>query len=183
MTKSKPNIHILELYNRYYMYDAGTNAIFSITKEMCRFLMAILNSNGEIEVGDELKEEIEYLKESGCLKPVDEKIVVEHGEISLLESLYENNLNTIILQVTQNCNLRCQYCVYSGSYINRVHNNKRMSVEVAKQAIDFLVKHSENSKEISIGFYGGEPLLEVPLIREVVDYAEGVFSGKKLLLI
>ena len=147
------------------MYDAGTNAIFSITKEMCRFLMAILNSNGEIEVGDELKEEIEYLKESGCLKPVDEKIVVEHGEISLLESLYENNLNTIILQVTQNCNLRCQYCVYSGSYINRVHNNKRMSVEVAKQAIDFLVKHSENSKEISIGFYGGEPLLEVPLIR------------------
>ena len=32
--------------------------------------MAILNSNGEIEVGDELKEEIEYLKESGCLKPV-----------------------------------------------------------------------------------------------------------------
>ena len=56
-----------------------------------------------------------------------------------------------------------------------------MSVEVAKQAIDFLVKHSENSKEISIGFYGGEPLLEVPLIREVVDYAEGVFSGKKLL--
>lgn len=181
MTKSKPNIHILELYNRYYMYDAGTNAIFSITKEMCRFLMAILNSNGEIEVGDELKEEIEYLKESGCLKPVDEKIVVEHGEISLLESLYENNLNTIILQVTQNCNLRCQYCVYSGSYINRVHNNKRMSVEVAKQAIDFLVKHSENSKEISIGFYGGEPLLEVPLIREVIDYAEGVFSGKKLL--
>ena len=56
MTKSKPNIHILELYNSYYMYDAGTNAIFSITKEMCRFLMAILNSNGEIEVGDELKE-------------------------------------------------------------------------------------------------------------------------------
>lgn len=55
------------------MYDAGTNAIFSITKEMCRFLMAILNSNGEIEVGDELKEEIEYLKESGCLKPVMKK--------------------------------------------------------------------------------------------------------------
>lgn len=87
------------------------------------------------------------------------------------------------MQVTQNCNLRCQYCVYSGSYINRVHNNKRMSVEVAKQAIDFLVKHSENSKEISIGFYGGEPLLEVPLIREVVDYAEGVFSGKNFFLI
>ena len=42
-------------------------------------------------------------------------------------------------------------------------------------------RHSENSKEISIGFYGGEPLRVVPMIREEVDYAEGVFSGKKLL--
>ena len=41
-------------------YDAGTNAIFSITKEMCRFLMAILNSNGEIEVAFLLPEPYRY---------------------------------------------------------------------------------------------------------------------------
>ena len=153
MTISESNIHILELYNQYFMYDVATNAIFSITKEMCKFLL-----NGqkgkEIEVKGELKDELEYLIDSGCLQSANENVVVEHFETSLLESLYENSLNTIILQVTQNCNLRCQYCVYSGSYINRVHNNKRMSVEVAKQAIDFLAKHSMNSKEISIGFYG-----------------------------
>lgn len=181
MTVSKPNIHIFELYNQYFMYDIGTNAIFSITKEMCMFLLNALKNEEELKVSNELKEEIEYLMESGCLQPAKENIIVEHFETSLLESLYENNLNTIILQVTQNCNLRCQYCVYSGSYINRVHNNKRMSVEVAKQAIDFLAKHSGNSKEISIGFYGGEPLLEFSLIREVVEYAEKLFIGKKVL--
>lgn len=137
----------------------------------------------EIEVKGELKDELEYLIDSGCLQSANENVVVEHFETSLLESLYENSLNTIILQVTQNCNLRCQYCVYSGSYINRVHNNKRMSVEVAKQAIDFLAKHSMNSKEISIGFYGGEPLLEFSLIQEIVDYAERIFIGKKFFLI
>lgn len=181
MTILRPNIHILELYKQYFMYDVGTNAIFSITKEMCMFLLNVLKNEEEVKVGNELKEELEYLMESGCLKPTKENIIVEHFETSLLESLYENNLNTIILQVTQNCNLRCQYCVYSGSYINRVHNNKRMSVEVAKQAIDFLAKHSGNSKEISIGFYGGEPLLEFSLIREVVEYAEKLFIGKKVL--
>ena len=70
MTKSKPNIHILELYNRYYMYDAGTNAIFSITKEMCRFLMAILNSNGEIEA-EVLKEFHKREKEGTLPVPLD----------------------------------------------------------------------------------------------------------------
>lgn len=180
MTISESNIHILELYNQYFMYDVATNAIFSITKDMCKFLLS--NQKGrEIEVTGELKDELEYLTDSGCLRPANENVIVEHFETSLLESLYENNLNTIILQVTQNCNLRCQYCVYSGSYINRVHNNKRMSVEVAKQAIDFLAKHSMNSKEISIGFYGGEPLLEFSLIQEAVDYAERIFIGKRIL--
>lgn len=180
MIISRPNIHILELYNQYFMYDVGTNAIFSITKEVCTFLLEALERE-KTEVSDEMREELEYLIGAGCLQPINENIVVEHFETSLLESLYNNNLNTIILQVTQNCNLRCQYCVYSGSYINRVHNNKRMSVKVAKQAIDFLAKHSINSKDISIGFYGGEPLLEFSLIKEVVAYAEKLFIGKKVM--
>lgn len=180
MTISRPNIHILELYNQYFMYDVGTNAIFSIPKEICTFLLDALERE-ETEVNDGVRDELEYLIEAGCLQPINENIVVEHYETSLLESLYNNNLNTIILQVTQNCNLRCQYCVYSGSYINRVHNNKRMSLKVAKQAIDFLAKHSINSRDISIGFYGGEPLLEFALIREVVAYAQKLFIGKKIL--
>ena len=82
------------------MYDAGTNAIFSITKEMCRFLMAILNSNGEIEVGDELKEEIEYLKESGCLKPVDEKIVVEHHIVHVIVYSLEGEARSHLISLS-----------------------------------------------------------------------------------
>lgn len=181
MNELKTNIHIFELYGSYYMYDVGTNAIFSITEGMSRFLMSVEKSNKELEINSELKAELDYLIESGCLKSIKENITVEHLETSLLKDLYANNLSTIILQVTQNCNLRCQYCVYSGSYINRVHNNKRMTVETAIMAIDFLAQHSVNSKEISIGFYGGEPLLEFLLIKEVVKYAEKIFIGKKLL--
>ena len=48
------------------------------------------------------------------------------------------NMGNVILQVTQNCNLRCRNIVFiQGSYINRVHTNKRMSFETAVKTIDF----------------------------------------------
>ena len=84
------------------------------------------------------------------------------------------------MQVTQNCNFRCEYCVYSGSYHNRVHNNKRMDWNTAKAALDFLYQHSKNSSEINISFYGGEPLLEMELIKKCVEYVRDVFERKNL---
>ena len=61
------------------------------------------------------------------------------------------------LQVTQNCNLRCSYCPYSGGYEQRSHNNQRMSFDIAKKSMDFFIAHSEDQPEINLGFYGGEP--------------------------
>ncbi len=64
--------------------------------------------------------------------------------------------------------------------MNRTTINKRMQLETAIKAVDFLYRHSSQSHIISIGFYGGEPLLEFDLIQKVVDYAEGLFKGKSL---
>lgn len=58
-----------------------------------------------------------------------------HPETKYIKYHIENNLSSIILQVTQNCNLRCDYCIYSGSYSNRVHTNKRMNIDVAKEVL------------------------------------------------
>lgn len=176
----RPNIHIMELYGKYFFYDVNTNSILSISLEVCKYLLDLLKGKF-YEVPLEIQEEWEYLIQQGYLKPVKVNARIEHYETAILKNLYENNLNTVILQVTQNCNLRCEYCVYSGSYINRVHNNKRMPLEVAKAAILFLAQNSKNSKTISIGFYGGEPLLEFELIQNVVEYAEQLFSGRKVM--
>ena len=90
------------------------------------------------------------------------------------------NIRQLILQVTQNCNLRCKYCVYSGSYVNRTHTKKRMSFEIAKQAVDFYFAHNINKDAGVISFYGGEPLLEMDLIKKVVAYSEKLYEGKEL---
>ena len=88
----------------------------------------------------------------------------------------------LTLQVTQACNLRCSYCVYSdvNNDLQRAHSAKRMTLEMAKKAVDFFWEHSIDSPSVNIGFYGGEPLLEMQLIKNVIEYAEKMFLGKEL---
>ncbi len=185
--KARPNIHLFKVYDKNILYDVDTNSIISVPKELYDFLYSIKNvSNDEFQVkintaSKEIRSNIEYLERQGLLHPVNERMQVKHIETDVLQELFDGNLSMMTLQVTQNCNLRCKYCVYSGSYINRQHTMKRMSWETAKTAVDFYYNHTKYAKEATIGFYGGEPLLELALIRKVVAYAEEIFVGKKLM--
>lgn len=69
--------------------------------------------------------------------------------------------------VTKDCQLACKYCYLVGK-----NSNERMSFEIAKQAIDYILNHEEDFKEESVvwDFIGGEPFIEVNLIDEVCDY-------------
>ncbi len=69
------------------------------------------------------------------------------------------------LCLTQNCNLRCNYC-----YIEK--RNVRMSISIAEKIIDFAFKNTPSDKKIDIGFFGGEPLLEFELIKVVTEMIE-----------
>lgn len=172
----KPFIHLFSTSIGYYIYDVNTDVILKISKEVYDML------NGK-EIELKQKETVEYinkLKEYGFLKSSKVR-ESEHPDTKYLKYYCESKLENIILQITQNCNLRCKYCVYSGSYKNRVHSNKRMSIEVAKKGIDFLINHSGERSEISISFYGGEPLLEFDLIKKCILYTEGRVEGKKVI--
>ena len=99
----------------------------------------------------------------------------------LLVRYLHSSVESITLQVTQQCNLKCNYCPYSGSYYNREHSNRHMSFETAKQAIDFYIAHSFDIPVAHIGFYGGEPLIEYDLIRKIVEYCREKCFGKKIM--
>lgn len=95
----------------------------------------------------------------------------------------------LFLLITQECNLRCKYCVYSGEYTNqRVHGKNKMSEAVAKKAIDnYYEIYLENKKnnyleKAIINFYGGEPLLEMDLIRTCVEYINSLFGENVMIL-
>lgn len=92
----------------------------------------------------------------------------------------DREVQQIVLGVTENCNLRCRYCVYSGNYTRvRTHSNARMPWHVAREAIDYLLRHrAESPVPPGIAFYGGEPLVELSLIRRCVEYAEARSDGE-----
>lgn len=174
MTKEKrPFIHLFKVGSNTYLYDVNTDKILKIPEKVYESLHnEKFNDSATIEF-------LENLKKKGFLKTsrVQE---TEHPETPYLQSYLDSKVTSIVLQVTQNCNLRCDYCVYSGSYHNRVHSNKRMSFELAKKGIDFLAVHSADCEMLHIGFYGGEPLLEFELIKECMEYAAIRCKGKKI---
>lgn len=107
-------------------------------------------------------------------------IEIKHPWSDDVEYCAMNKVRELILQVTQQCNLRCSYCSYSGNYYNREHSDRRMPFDMAKKAIDFYFDHTGDTDELSIAFYGGEPLLEFPLIQKCVAYSEERVKDKNL---
>jgi len=89
-------------------------------------------------------------------------------------------LRVLTLNVSQNCNLRCRYClVQQGSYGKPP---QMMEEQVARQAIDFLLRKSGESSTLRLNFFGGEPLMNYKVIRRVIPYAEAEAArqGKRI---
>jgi len=173
---NKPLIKLFETSKKYYMYDTNKNTIRNISDEQYKFLENCIKNN----INDYMNsEETKVLCKEGFLSSNRVKTIV-HPKDEMLSYYLENNMEMLSLQITQQCNFRCEYCVYSGSYLNRSHSSKKMSLSTAFKGIDFIISHSRNNNNICIGFYGGEPLLEFDFIKQCVEYAEKKAEGKKL---
>ncbi|MEY8611499.1 radical SAM protein [Parabacteroides segnis] len=86
-------------------------------------------------------------------------------------------LDTFVIEITDKCNLRCTYCCYSGNYINnRTHGKKSLTSAEIDTVLKFIQKvHCRSS--VSIGFYGGECLIEFKLIQYCVSQANDLFDN------
>ncbi|MBR6418604.1 MAG: radical SAM peptide maturase, CXXX-repeat target family [Bacteroidales bacterium] len=83
------------------------------------------------------------------------------------ESWQKGRSKTITFIVTKDCQLACKYCYLVGK-----NSNERMSWEVAKRAVDYLLSQERDFPEESViwEFIGGEPFLEIDLIDQICDY-------------
>ena len=88
-------------------------------------------------------------------------------------------LSHLCFEVTEACNLNCTYCAFSDLYTKgSIRDGEKMSFETAKTLLDYLwnLWEQDDVKKIpsrlNISFYGGEPLMNFPLIKEIVEYSE-----------
>ncbi len=98
-------------------------------------------------------------------------------KILFSEDDYEKYANTSVaspvkalcLLISQDCNMRCEYCFASKGDYGK--GRMLMSFETGKKAIDFLIEKSANRKALEIDFFGGEPLMNFKVVKQVVEYA------------
>ena len=190
----KPLARMLSTPTGYYLYDTGTNKILGCKKQVYLLLDDLLNKEfhhavdnylshyGEslfIEASREIVETMENEKILSAKKAVRFGL---SDHFRNLRDVLSSEVQTINLELTHQCDLRCLYCIYQEHFTRkRNYSPKEMSFDTACKAIRLLKDHSSGNDSVSIGFYGGEPLKKFSLIRESVRYAREIFpQGQKI---
>ena len=116
----------------------------------------------------ECYDEIAELKQSGLLFTPD-TFEPMAGE---LKSRTSGVIKALCLHVAHTCNLNCEYCFASQG---KFHGERAlMSFETGKAAIDFLVASSGKRRNLEVDFFGGEPLMNFEVVKELVKYARSI---------
>lgn len=143
----------------------------------------------EIEnTGTFAKEDLNYyfrkykmLKQAGYIGEFSqEKSLSRKMTPDMIESNLAN-LPQLTFEVTDRCNLACEYCGYGKFYCDYdQRENRDLDPAVAKRLLDHLLEYwnsplnKSHDRKIYISFYGGEPLLNFPFIREIVEYVNNL---------
>ncbi len=117
---------------------------------------------------DECFTAIEELKQAGKLFSPDTFAPIANN----LKQKTAGVVKALCLHVAHTCNLNCAYCFASqGKYQGE---RAVMSFEVGKQALDFLVANSKGRRNLEVDFFGGEPLMNFEVVKQLVAYARSI---------
>ena len=178
-------IHRYHLDDYYMVLDTCSGGVH-VVDEIAYELIGLYESKSKDEIVSELSQrfredpaevaecydQVTQLKEKGQLFAPDtfENMAGE------LKARTSGVVKALCLHVAHTCNLNCSYCFASqGKY----HGERAvMSFEVGKQALDFLVAHSGSRRNLEVDFFGGEPLMNFQVVKDLVAYARSIEKEK-----
>lgn len=119
-----------------------------------------------------------FLKRHGFFRPINQ--INLDGRLTPAK-IEENlsNIQQIIFETTESCNLDCTYCIYSKFYSNQQRGTKKFDIQRARTMLSYIINQRSQSapKELIISFYGGEPLKNFRFIQQIVDHCHTAFQG------
>ena len=132
---------------------------------------------------DEIKARLgDKYKADDIKEAYDEITELKNAGSLFTEDIYENYIDSfknrqpvvkaLCLHIAHDCNLACQYCfAEEGEYHGR---RALMSFEVGKKALDFLVANSGSRRNLEVDFFGGEPLMNWEVVKQLVEYGRSI---------
>ncbi len=177
--------------DRRYLYDLGTGRILEVDDTVYAVIddYRMLTREEMLEkyrdLGTEAVEkalnDLDEVRRDGYLadhapqEPAKVERVWFEKKLYELDDFWGRMASLLILGITERCNLCCDYCCYSGKFVgHRPHRNRSMPREIAEKAIiDYLGNEPASDGDFyPVTFYGGEPLLEFGLMKELVAFAD-----------
>ena len=170
-------IHVFDYKGKNYIYDVGSGSLHECDKPTANYLKA-KEEGADVDItyitDEQVKEilsDIDGLKKQGLLFKEEVKAY----------PMKSSEVKALCIHICHDCNFRCRYCFADeGAY----HSNREfMSLETAKKAVDFLIENSGKRKVLEMDFFGGEPLMNLDVLKKTVYYAkeQGAKVGKKFL--
>jgi uncharacterized protein len=151
---------VVHLGDRSALFLTGNHRIFLTSADLGKRL-----ESGLDQMTGEEAQEWSTLEQNGLLTDV-------HRE-RLAASSYEDGANLALnINLTGSCNLACTYCFADGGDYGRIY--KKMEVHTVDYIFEFIRKHVTKSRRVRFEFFGGEPLLNFPIIKEVCERSDRV---------
>ncbi len=172
----------LSVAGAFYVYDTTTNDLLKIDEPVYGILDDALKSDSDTInkkyqgnlSREELTSAIRFIhraKERGFFQPFRRKDFFNYYDDGSIIKAISGNMRHLVLNITDQCNLRCTYCLYSGRYRGqRIHNDRWMTWDVARKSIDYFLSRARTKEKTKISFYGGEPLLNWKLVKKCIHY-------------
>ena len=169
-------IHKFYLNNKYIVLDINSGSVHVVDKIVFDIL-DIFEEQGLEEIILKLKEIYDEkaikdaYEEISCLKN-DGLLFSEASNLSGLTYNKDNIIKAMCLHVAHDCNLKCSYCFASQG--NFKGERSLMSLEVGKKSFEFLAENSGNRRNLEVDFFGGEPLMNFQLVKDLVSYGREI---------
>lgn len=154
--------------------DVNSGAIH-VVDDVTYDVIAMFEEHTPDEIVQQLKEQY---PEAEIKEAIDEVLELKKNEELFTEDVYKSHIldfkkrptvvKALCLHIAHDCNLACKYCfAEEGEYHGR---RALMSYETGKQALDFLIANSGSRKNLEVDFFGGEPLMNFDVVKQLVAY-------------
>lgn len=165
--------------------SGSVHVVDDIVYDVIPYVESELNNKTERQaIADQIEgiDELAKYKKEDIREAVSEILELVEAEVLFTDDIYENSIEAfknrepvvkaLCLHIAHDCNLACKYCfAEEGEYHGR---RALMSFETGKKALDFLVKNSGLRVNLEVDFFGGEPLMNWQVVKDLVAYGRSL---------
>ncbi|HEY5557494.1 thioether cross-link-forming SCIFF peptide maturase [Acetobacterium sp.] len=172
-------IHKYQLNGMNIVLDVDTSTVLTVDDLTYKLLDDFENKSKE-EIIKKYTKEHSMNEITECLDEIDE---LKEQRLLFTEVAYtrenfgnEDLIKAVCLHVAHDCNLKCEYCFAAQGDFDG--EKLLMPLEIGKKAIDFIIEQSKNRQNLELDFFGGEPLMNLDVVKELVAYGNEVAAKK-----